>query len=159
MIHRVVRKNKKNWPAFITRTVKYTMPIQTPATTDTQRVIRHFAAPFCRALSIPINARRVAVGYSQLPCTGLYVCKETWDTRAHPRVRLFIDCVDRRGTRIERTARRYYHVTWAALTYYIREIPHTKLLCPLRELCAPDSKTKFCDYMFFNRTYRNGVRR
>lgn len=130
-----------------------------PDAKRTQCVIQKFAIPFCRALSIPINVVTTHIGYSQLPSVGIYVCKETWDAKTNPQIKLFIDCLDRRGSGIENKVMRYYHVTWAALTYYIRECPYNMLLRPLKELCSPERKSKFCDYMFFNRTYRNGVRR
>lgn len=129
----------------------------------TKEIIQTFATRFCRALSIPINPAIIPIDSSQagvvVPRLGIYVCKETWDTKTHPGIDLFIDCVDRRGSGIEHTVKRYYHVTWAAMTYYIRECPYNLLLKPLKELCIPESKSKFCDYMFRNRTYRNGVRR
>ena len=130
----------------------------------TQQTIYRFLSRFVRHLGISAGRGIGAsdIGYSQKPSTTVYVRKETWDEKTDGSIELYVDCLDRRGSDFARIPRRYCHVTWAALTYYARGCSWKLLLRPLGALGPPPGprrKPRFCDFMFFNRTYRNGVRR
>lgn len=85
----------------------------------------------------------------------IYLCIESHDTE-NIQTNLYIDVNDNREKK-GKYANKYYHVTWAAISYFLRNVDTKVLLKPLKEI--NNNKSKFCDYVFTNKTYKNGIKR
>lgn len=86
--------------------------------------------------------------------SDIYVRLEAHD-KYNIKSQLYIDVIDVKDNYI--ISDYYYHITWAALTFSLRDCNYNILLRPLKDIY--NKKTKFCDFMFRNRTYKNAVKR
>ena len=124
------------------------------------KIILSFLEVFINNMNLDIDLNTTPINNSQdRRFDGIYIRKETHDINfpTDNNIDLFIDCID--NVLIDTTIfKRYYHVTWAALTYYVRNVDKSMLLKSLKEI-YPLPKSEFCSYMFRNNSYRNGVKR
>jgi len=104
-------------------------------------------------ININISNSIIATTFNNIP-SDIYVRLETHDEHKIE-TKLYIDVIDRKDNYI--ICDYYYHITWAALTFYIRNCDYDILLKPLKNIY--NNKTKFCNYMFRNKTYKNAVKR
>ena len=117
-----------------------------------------FLKNFISNLKLNISLEELNINHSQsLVFEDIFIRKETWSHNINTdKIKLFIDCLydDKLKQKLKN---RYYHVTWGAISYYIRNVDKKIMLQPLKDIY--NKKNKFCDYMFKNKTYRNGVKR
>jgi len=74
----------------------------------------------------------------------IFVRKETWNHNiTTKKIKLFIDCIVDTELKSE-LKDRYFHVTWAALTYYNRNVNKDIFLKSLKDINS--EKSKFCFY-------------
>ena len=91
----------------------------------------------------------------------IYVRKESHDINfKNPQnIQLFIDSLD--DKLMKNKVKNYYHIPYGVISYYLRDFKehsYFNLLKPLNQIYSK-KKIKFCDYIFLNKTYRNGVKR
>ena len=94
--------------------------------------------------------------------SDIYVRKETHDVRFwNPNnIKLFIDSID--DKEMAKKVTNYYHIPYGAISYYLRDFNTQSwynLIKPLNQICSQQKKENFCDYIFLNKRYRNGVKR
>lgn len=123
-----------------------------------EKLIYKFLKNFIHNLKLNISLDKLMIYTSQdLIFEDIFVRKETWkhDITTN-KIKLFIDCIvdDKLKSELKD---KYFHVTWGALTYYNRNVNKNILLKPLKDIYS--KKSKFCDFVFTNKTYRNGVKR
>ncbi len=92
--------------------------------------------------------------------TGIYVGVEPQDPYPYDKnYDLIIDCGNNAKYKKNNN---YYNVCFGAISYYLRDFSSQNwnvLLKPLKNIYNQENKKHFCDYMFRNKTYRNGVKR
>tara|TARA_B110000483_G_scaffold42267_1_gene52526 strand:+ start:405 stop:1871 length:1467 start_codon:yes stop_codon:yes gene_type:complete len=121
-------------------------------------IIYNFLTNFINNLELNIPLNNLMIYTSQdLIFEDIFVRKETWEHNiTTKKIKLFIDCIV--DVKLKNELKdRYFHVTWAALTYYVRNVDKNILLRSLKDI--NDKKSKFCDFVFTNKGYRNGLKR
>jgi len=122
------------------------------------KIVINFLSNFIDNLKLDIPLDNLMIHTSQdLVFEDIFIRKETWNHNITTnKIKLFIDCID--DTKLKNELKdRYFHVTWGALTYYNRNVNKEILLKSLKDINS--EKSKFCNFVFTNKEYRNGVKR
>ena len=94
--------------------------------------------------------------------TGIYVGVEPRDLYPYDKnYDLIIDC-ENNAIKYKNNNNKYYSACFGAISYYLRDFSNQNwnvLLKPLKDIYNQENKKFFCDYLFTNKTYRNGVKR
>lgn len=123
-----------------------------------EQCVYPFLENFIKKVKLDISLENLNINSSNnLIYEDIFIRKETWDHNVKPeKIKLFIDCIYDEKLK-NKLKNKYYHITWGALTYYNRNVDKNILLKPLKNIY--NRKHKFCDYIFTNKSYRNGKKR
>ena len=119
-----------------------------------------FLKKFIHCNNIPLDLENSLIGttHNVIPC-DIYINVETHDNKKI-NTNLYIGTHNGNKDRI--TYKHYYYISWGAITYYLRNFTTQSwyiLLKPIRDIYDQKNKKYFCDYLFRNKNYRNGIKR
>ena len=104
-------------------------------------------------LDFKLNQSLIGTTFNEVS-SNIYVATEAHDKKVKD-VDLYIKVASNNIVSLKK--KNSYHVTWGAISFYLRNCSYNTLLKPLKNIY--NRKRKFCSYMFRNKSYKNAARR